>query len=220
MRIGESPGQESADHRRTAITKRPNPRAAFLNIPYDEQFGDLYLAYIASLTAYGMTPRATLEIPGGARRLDRIIELIGSCRYSFHDLSRVEIDPANPPTPRFNMPFELGLAVAWDRLVPKQHVWFVLESVNRRALKSLSDLAGTDVYVHNGSSEGVFREIGNALVRKRNHPTAQDVNYIYAGLQAALPEIMKLAGSQSMFEARVFRQLLLAASELASKRLG
>jgi hypothetical protein len=41
----------------------------------------------------------------------------------------VEIDPAHPPTPRFNMPFELGLAVAWDRHVPKQHVWFVLESV-------------------------------------------------------------------------------------------
>jgi hypothetical protein len=50
-----------------------------------------------------MTPRATLEIPGGARRLDRIIELIGNCRYSFHDLSRVEIDAADPPTPRMNM---------------------------------------------------------------------------------------------------------------------
>ena len=51
---------------RTVIAKRPNPRAAFLNIPYDEQFADLYLAYIAALTAHGMTPRATLELPGGA----------------------------------------------------------------------------------------------------------------------------------------------------------
>jgi hypothetical protein len=89
---------------------------------------------MAGLTAYGITPRATLEIPGGARRIDRIIELIRSCRYSFHDLSRVEIDFASPPTPRFNMPFELGLAVAWDRLVPTQHVWFVVESVNRRGV--------------------------------------------------------------------------------------
>lgn len=96
---------------RTVIAKRPSTRAAFLNIPYDEQFGDLYIPYIAALTAHGITPRATLEIPGGARRLDRIVELIGSCRYSFHDLSRVEIDPANPPTPRMNMPFELGLAI-------------------------------------------------------------------------------------------------------------
>ena len=69
----------------------------------------MYLAYIAALTAYGMTPRATLEIPGGARRLDRIVELIAGCRYSFHDLSRVEIDPIDPPTHRLNMAFELGL---------------------------------------------------------------------------------------------------------------
>jgi hypothetical protein len=47
-----------------------------------------------------MIPRATLEIPGGARRLHRIIELIGNCRYSFRDLSRVEIDAADPPAPR------------------------------------------------------------------------------------------------------------------------
>jgi hypothetical protein len=150
----------------------------------------LYLAYISAVSAHGMTPHATLEIPGAARRRGRIVELIGTCRYSFHDLSRVEIDPADPPTPRMNMPFELGLTVAWDRLLPDRHVWFVLESLNRRALKSLSDLAGTDVYLHGGTPEGVFREIGNALVRRRNRPTIQDVNYIYAGLQAALPVIM------------------------------
>jgi hypothetical protein len=165
-----------------------------------------------------MIARATLEIPGGARRLDRIIDLIGSCGYSFHDLSRVEIDPADPPTPRMNMPFELGLTVAWDRLVPGRHVWFVLESVNRRALKSLSDLAGTDVYIHNGTAEGVFREIGNALVRKRNRPTVRQINYIYEGLQSALPEIMEATGAQSRFEARAFRELLFVASGLVGTK--
>lgn len=211
---------ENAGLRRIVIAKRPSPRAVFLNIPYDDQFRDLYLAYIAGVTAYGMTPRATLEIPGGSRRLDRIMELIGSCRYSFHDLSRVELDLADPPTPRFNMSFELGLTVAWDRSHPQQHTWFVMETVNRRVLKSLSDLAGTDIYIHNGTPEGVFRELGNALVRKRNHPSAQSLSYIHAGLQEALPAIMKLTGAQSVFEARVFKQLLLAASDLAVNWLG
>jgi hypothetical protein len=173
----------------------------------------------AALTAYGMTPRATLEIPGGARRLDRIVELIAGCRYSFHDLSRVEIDPIDPPTPRLNMAFELGLTVAWDRLQPDRHVWFVLESVNRRALKSLSDLAGSDVYIHNGTPEGVFREIGNALVRKKKHPTVQDIHYIYRGLQAALPGILKQTGAQSRFEAHAFREILLTASEIVGRKL-
>jgi len=179
----------------------------------------LYLAYIAALTAYGMTPRATLELPGGARRLDRIIELIGSCRYSFHDLSRVELDLADPPTPRLNMGFDLGLSVAWDRILPDRHVWFVPESVNRRVLKSLSDLAGTDVYIHSGTPEGVFREIGNAFARRKKHPTVQDVQYIYRGLQAALPGIMEQTGAQSRFEAHTFREILVAASEMVGRKL-
>jgi hypothetical protein len=76
------------------------------------------------------------------------------------------------------MPFELRLTVAWDCLPPDRQVWFVLESVNRRAMKSLSDLAGTDVYIHNGTPGGVFREIGNALVRTKHRPTVQQINYV------------------------------------------
>jgi len=35
-------------------------------------------------------------------------------------MSRVELDAKRPQTPRFNMPFELGLTVAWEI------VWFEL----------------------------------------------------------------------------------------------
>lgn len=38
----------------------------FLNIPYDQAFEPLYLAYIAGLRAFRLVPRATLEIPGTA----------------------------------------------------------------------------------------------------------------------------------------------------------
>src|SRR3954471_20448968 len=72
---------------------------AFINIPYDQRYQDLYLAFIAGLTAFGLDPRATLEVPGGDRRLDRIFELITSCRYSFHDLSRVQLDGKHPRGP-------------------------------------------------------------------------------------------------------------------------
>src|SRR5438552_16508326 len=92
---------------------RSTANTAFINIPYDQRYQDLYLAFIAGLTAFGLDPRATLEIPGGARRLDRIFELITSCQYSFHDLSRVELDRKRPQTPRFNVPFELGLVLGW-----------------------------------------------------------------------------------------------------------
>lgn len=89
----------------------PQPTSVFLNVPYDRQFVPLFLAYVSGVCTFGLTPRVALELPGGARRLDRIVELILSCRYSFHDLSRVELDVRRPATPRMNMPFELGLTV-------------------------------------------------------------------------------------------------------------
>ena len=193
----------------------PKLSGAFLNIPYDLAFQNLYLAYIAGITAFGLTPRATIEIPGGARRLDRILDLIKSCRYSFHDLSRVELDVRRPATPRFNMPFELGLAVAWDKLNAGRHVWFVLEAKSRRIHKSLSDLGGTDDYIHGGKPRGVFRELGNALVRAQHQPTVQQMTAIYKRLAQVLPEIKRRAGAQSPFEARVFAELIVTARALA-----
>lgn len=196
---------------------RVSPKTAFINIPYDEKYQDLYLAFIAGLTAYGLDPRATLEIPGGTRRLDRIFELITSCRYSFHDLSRVELDRKPPLTPRFNMPFELGLVLGWLKSSGRggHHTWFVFESIGRRVSKSLSDLDGTDAYIHDGKAEGVFRELGNALVRSADQPTVHQMSAIYRDIKTACPLIMRNAGAKSLFEARVFRQLVVAARKYA-----
>ena len=86
--------------------------SVFINVPYDEPYTDLFLALIAGLCSFGLDPRAALECASGERRLDRIFKLMMTCRYSLHDLSRVELDLGLPPTPRFNMPFELGLMIA------------------------------------------------------------------------------------------------------------
>ena len=191
---------------------RLSPKIAFINVPYDGQFEDLYLAFIAGLTAFGLDPRATLEVPGGARRLDRIFELITSCQYSFHDLSRVQLDRKRPQAPRFNMPFELGLVLGWLKTSRRSnHTWFVFESVRRRVSKSLSDLDGTDPYIHDERPKGVFRELGNALVRSADQPTVQQMNAVYRTIKTASPLIMKNTGAKSLFEARVFRQLVVLA---------
>jgi hypothetical protein len=191
---------------------RFSPKTAFINVPYDDRFQDLYLAFIAGLTAFGLDPRATLEVPGGARRLDRILELITSCQYSFHDLSRVQLDRRRPQTPRFNMPFELGLVVGWLKTSTRSsHTWFVFETVRRRVSKSLSDLDGTDAYIHDGRPKGVFRELGNALVRSVDQPTVQQMRAIYRNIKTASPLIMTNAGARSLFEARVFRELVVLA---------
>jgi hypothetical protein len=196
---------------------KPKLQRVFINIPYDEPFEPLYLAYITALSAMGFLPRATLGI-GGNRRLDRIASLIESCSYSIHDLSRVQLDRNAPPTPRFNMPFELGLAVAWAR-ANRHHKWLVFESVKRRLAKSMSDLDGTDPYIHDGTVRGVMREVCNAFVRP-NQPTVPQMMNMFRSLQRGVPKILNNAGTTSLFTARAFSDLCLAAAALRSKYVG
>jgi hypothetical protein len=83
---------------------------------------------------------------------------MGKCPYSFHDLSRVELSHG---VPRFNMPFELGLAVEMSHR--QKHRWFVFESKPYRLPRSLSDLNGTDPLIHDGRPEGLLRALADVF---------------------------------------------------------
>ncbi len=168
--------------------------SVFINVPYDTRFRPLYIAFVVGLTDLGLKPEATLAIPGGEARLDRIFDLIRSCRYSLHDLSRVQLDRTPPRTPRFNMPFELGMAVAWAKLYPERHTYIVLESVSRRAQKSLSDMAGSDFNIHAGTPEGVMRELCNAFVRQRERPSVPAMLRHYEMVLKIIPTMMRSNG--------------------------
>src|SRR5438093_5118087 len=86
-------------------------RSVFLNVPFDKSYEPLFVGLISALVALGRTPRCVLELPEmGQGRLVRILRLIQSCGVSIHDLSRVGLPV------RFNMPFELGIAVALARV--------------------------------------------------------------------------------------------------------
>lgn len=168
---------------------------------------DLYLAYIAGLSALGLNPQSSIEIAGGDRRLDRIFNLIQICPYSVHDLSRVELDTRRPVTPRFNMPLELGLAIAWQKMNPEKHVWFVFEAKQRRIEKSMSDLSGTDTYIHGGRPYGLFRELLNAFVQQPRQTSVDQMRRVFVELQEALPQLYRKAGTRFPFKARVFDDL-------------
>ena len=204
--------------------RRPRPRAgaetrdnAFLNVPYDRRYERLYLAFIAGLSAFGLAPHATVELAGSQRRLDRIIRLLRSCRYSFHDLSRVSLDRNPPATPRFNMPFELGLAVTYRPST--RHEWFVFEEQRHRLMKSLSDLNGTDPHIHDGKPEGVLRALANALVRRRHRPTAAELSAVYRDVRRSATTVRPDLRTRSLFEARSFDELVVAGRISAEKRI-
>jgi len=197
----------------------PNPKYAFLNIPFDKQFEPLYLAFIAGLSGFGLIPQAVLQIPGSQRRLDRLTKVLSRCRYSFHDISRVELDAKRPCVPRFNMPFELGLAAGMEAHGDHPHYWYAFEEKKYRALKSLSDLNGTEVYAHGGTPTGVFRCLVNALARSQHRPTVIDLKAIYGDLRKDAQTIRRDLATDSLYDTRPFQDLVLAASISARRRI-
>lgn len=199
--------------------RKPDPQFAFLNIPFDKQFEPLYLAFIAGLSGFGLIPQAVLQIPGSERRLDRLTALMSRCQYSFHDISRVELDDRRPRVPRFNMPFELGAAVGMAEHGRYDHFWFAFESKPYRALKTLSDLNGTEIYAHEGKAVGVFRCLTNALARSEHRPTVLDLQAIYRDVRKAAQKIQHELAAHSLYDTRPFQDLVVAASLSAQTRI-
>jgi len=91
-----------------------------------------------------------------------------------------------------------------------------MEAMNYRLAKSLSDLNGTDPYIHKGTVEGVFREMGNAFVRQRGATVPQMWTF-YRQVRKQVPGILQRCGTQSVFEARVFEEISYAASVAVRK---
>jgi hypothetical protein len=129
------------------------------------------------------------------------------------------IESNSPATPRFNMPFELGLAVDWALGANPKHEWFVFESRAHRLEKSLSDLNGTDPHVHDGTPHGVLRRLINALSRKVHDPNLTQLDAIFRDLSKAARKVKLEMRGGSLFEARPFKYLVFLAREMAEERI-
>jgi len=183
---------------------------AFLNVPYDDEYEHLYVALVAGLVAFGLNPRATLELPRPERRLSRILRLLKSCRYSFHDLSRVQLSHG---APRFNMPLELGLAVALSAHGSAKHRWIILEARPHRAQRTISDLSGTDPYCHHGRVNRLLSELSNALLGIAVQPNMKELRAVHRTVRRAARRIR--ADHGTVYGARAFKDLVFAATDAA-----
>ena len=89
-------------------------RSVFVNCPFDPPYRPLFEMILFAVCRCGLRPRCALEAAdAGQGRVEKILAIIGACRYGIHDVSRTELDG---DLPRFNMPLELGMflgAAAW-----------------------------------------------------------------------------------------------------------
>jgi hypothetical protein len=102
-----------------------------------------------------------------------------------------------------------------EKIAITGHAWVVCESQRFRLKKSLTDLDGTDPYIHGGTIRGLFRELGNAFVRNQNQPTVGEMMRVYRILRANFRSLLRRAGADHPFNARVFRDLSVVASAAA-----
>ena len=141
------------------------------------------------------------------------MELISACGYSFHDLSRVQLTSG---APRFNMPFEVGLAVATARWRPA-HQWFLFEAKRFRVQRTLSDLSGTDAYIHGEGARRLLIALTDALVRATKQPTVDELGRIHRFLRDKSSGIRRNYGT--LLGARAFRDLVVVATDFATREV-
>lgn len=131
--------------------------SVFINCPFDAAYRDSLDAIVFTTVHAGFLPwmagsTGSIAVP----RMERIFEGLQSCRYSIHDLTRYKGEgPDN--VSRFNMPLELGMAMALraSALAPPAHDWMVMVPDGHLFQRYISDLAGFDPTAHDGTPERV-----------------------------------------------------------------
>ena len=68
----------------------------------------------------------------------------------------------------------------------------------------MSDLAAKHINIHDGTVEGVMRELCNMFVRRSVRPNVTDLMKRYRAIKSTLPDIQRKMGSRSLYEARIF----------------
>lgn len=150
-----------------SLTLDPS-KSVFINCPFDDDFAPLFNAIVFATVCCGFMPRSALESGSvGEPRLTRITQAIFSSRYSIHDLSRCT-GAGDENLARFNMPLELGIAMARRFMEPgNEHEWLVLVPHGHAYLRFVSDLAAYDPARHDGSIASVVAAVMAWLATRR-----------------------------------------------------
>ncbi|MGD0773879.1 MAG: hypothetical protein ABSC05_13755 [Candidatus Solibacter sp.] len=143
-------------------------KSVLINCPFDAAYSSLFDAILFSTVCCGFMPRSALESGTVAEPpLARITHALFSCRCSIHDRSR-STGEGSENLARFNMPLELGMAMARRFMDPEEHDWLLLVPKGHAYLRFVSDLAAYDPATHDGSIESVILPVMVWLSTRRD----------------------------------------------------
>jgi hypothetical protein len=179
------------------VQRRPHPeyqRNVFINCPFDDAYTPIFEAIVFTIQASGLRAMcARSRLNSGEVRLHKIIEIIGDCRYSVHDLSRTELDQSSS-LPRFNMPLELGIDLGCRAFGSghDQKSFLIFDRDPFRFQTYISDIAGQDIVNHEDDPNRAIGRVRDWLrteTERADIPGAKAMQSRYANFRSALPSI-------------------------------
>lgn len=160
------------------MTARPRWAATpelsvFVNCPHDPGFRGSLDAIVFTCVHAGFLPWMAGSTGSTAvARVQRILEGLASCRYSIHDLTRYQGEGLQNVS-RFNMPLELGMAMALRGHQPasEAHDWTVMVPDGM----STSDMSRTSLGLIRSRMTVPARVATSVLAWLMTRPTVEEV---------------------------------------------
>ncbi len=154
----------------------------FVNCPFDKEYSEIFKAIIFAITHCGFYVRCALEESDSSEnRLTKIMGIISECKYSIHDISRTEPNPATS-LPRFNMPLELGIFIGAKKYGNKSQQikqCLILDTKPYRYQQFISDIAGQDIADHDNDAKKAITCVRNWLANKTSDKRLCSGSIIY-----------------------------------------
>jgi len=170
-------------------------RHVFINCPFDAGYQDLFEAITFAVSDCGFRPRCAREADDASQvRIEKIFDIIESCKFGIHDLSRTETDPQSN-LPRFNMPLELGIFLGSERFGKgrqREKICLILDREQFRYQQFMSDIAGQDIHPHGGTvaaAIGCVRDWLRSSSSEVSIPGGDAINKRYFTFLRDLPAI-------------------------------
>jgi hypothetical protein len=162
----------------------PAELSVFVNCPFDATYREGRDAIIFAAVHAGFFPwMADSTGTAADPRMNRILTALSHCRYSIHDLTRYRGEgPEN--LARFNLPLELGMAMALrsQQPEPERHDWLAMVSEGHEYQRYISDLAGFDPAQHDGSPERIAVAVLSWLVTRPSSDALVDPDEVLGKL--------------------------------------
>ncbi|MBL8536766.1 MAG: hypothetical protein JNM59_05125 [Hyphomonadaceae bacterium] len=165
-------------------------KSIFINCPYDRAYGKRFWGLTFAVLDAGFVPRAAIEIDNGAQsRFDKIIKIVRECPLSIHDLCRAD-------TPRFNMPFEVGLAVAMANGAARTRKRLLILATSKKKFEATcSDLKGIDPSIYRGDPvRATTTWLQQFFDPRRTFPSPLQTKSRFDSFWAGLPRVARAWG--------------------------